>query len=198
MPRHSIPLCEHSLTEFHSRYIIGEGESPCWNWQGITHQQGYGIFNIVGAACRAHRFAYTRLVGPIPDGLTLDHLCLNKRCVNPAHLEPVTLSENSRRGTITHPTYLIASAAAARAQRAATHCRKGHEFNSENTSWTEGYRRCRTCMRAKNSRSKEAARERSGAGYYLPSEGVGEGQFSDSDVRLSNVINLDHAKGYRL
>ena len=70
----------------------------CWLWIGATYDQGYGMFNAEpGRNVRAHRFAYERWVGPIPDGMTLDHTCEVKACVNPAHLEPVTVEENRRR-----------------------------------------------------------------------------------------------------
>lgn len=69
----------------------------CWEWQGYTNPRGYGQTHIKGAGPMVHRVVYEGLVGPIPDGMTLDHLCKNKVCVNPAHLEPVTRHENSRR-----------------------------------------------------------------------------------------------------
>lgn len=68
----------------------------CWNWVGGL-DVGYGFFTVPGRKFAAHRWAYENLVGPIPDGLHLDHLCLNTRCVNPDHLEPVTRAENTRR-----------------------------------------------------------------------------------------------------
>jgi hypothetical protein len=75
---------------------VNKGET-CWLWQGAV-ATGYGVFNAgSGKAVYAHRFAYEELVGPIPNGLTLDHLCRTPRCVNPEHLEPVTQAENSRR-----------------------------------------------------------------------------------------------------
>lgn len=69
----------------------------CWVWLG-SHDRGYGHFGVDGGYVRAHRWAWEALVGPIPPGLVLDHLCRNPSCVNPDHLEPVTRAENTRRG----------------------------------------------------------------------------------------------------
>lgn len=76
----------------------------CWEWTGATNARGYGVFSPrEGAWEYAHRWAQEHLVGPIPAALTVDHLCLNKRCVNPDHFEIVTRSENSKRANA-HPT----------------------------------------------------------------------------------------------
>lgn len=73
----------------------------CWIWTGIKHRtRRYGRFYVGGRGGRfvqAHRWAYEHFVGPIPDGLTIDHLCMVRECVNPAHMEPVTQAENNRR-----------------------------------------------------------------------------------------------------
>jgi hypothetical protein len=70
----------------------------CWLWTGAKHEKGYGLLKVAGQMHRAHRFVYELLVGPIPEGLSLDHLCRVRNCVNPNHLEPVTTGENIRRG----------------------------------------------------------------------------------------------------
>lgn len=105
----------------------------CWVWTGGL-SRGYGKFFGKGA----HRYAYEALVGPIPEGLQLDHLCRNPPCVNPAHLEPVTPRVNTLRGV--GPQALNARK---------THCKRGHEFTAENTYKNQGQRICRQCSRDK-------------------------------------------------
>lgn len=102
--------------------------SGCWIWRGRKSKpNGYPQFG----KRWAHRFAYELLVEPIPQGLTIDHLCRVPACVNPTHMEPVTQAENSRR----------ASAANLRPA-----CPKGHEFTPENIyTRRNGGRVCRTC-----------------------------------------------------
>lgn len=113
----------------------------CWIWTAAEDGKGYGAFGVAeGLTVKAHRFAYEDLAGPVPAGLQLDHLCRNRLCVNPDHLEPVTNRENTIRG-------LAPSTNAARL-KARTHCKYGHEFTAENTRLTrEGWRDCRACRR---------------------------------------------------
>ena len=111
-------------------------QDGCWPWLAYTNGDGYGVFNIDNRTpVRAHRVAYELLVGPIPDGLTLDHLCRNWACCNPAHLEPVPNRTNVLRG--------IGKTAANAAKSV---CKRGHPFAGENLHITEdGKRRCRAC-----------------------------------------------------
>lgn len=104
----------------------------CWNWTAGRSGDGYGNFR----STRAHRWAYERLVGPIPAGLVIDHLCRNILCVNPAHLEPVSRRENVLRG-LTLPA----------SNAAKTHCPKGHPLSGNNlyVQPRTGKRRCKTC-----------------------------------------------------
>lgn len=80
-----------------NKFTVGDG---CWIWHGGTtrRENGYGRFKLNGKKYTAHRFLYELLVGPIPPGHELDHLCRVTRCVRPSHLEPVTHAENVRRG----------------------------------------------------------------------------------------------------
>jgi hypothetical protein len=111
--------------------------TQCWEWLAST-DKGYGQFGIGhGRNVSAHRLAYELVRGAIPDGLTLDHLCRNTICVNPDHLEPVTMAVNVLRGD---------SPPSQNARR--THCKRGHPFNEENTCIShKGRRTCRVCRR---------------------------------------------------
>jgi hypothetical protein len=110
----------------------------CWLWTGGLTRDGYGVFWVNRKQRRpAHRWSYEHFVGPIPEGLQIDHLCRVRRCVNPDHLEPVTNRENILRGD---------TFAAANGRK--THCPKGHPYEGENLYEIRGERRCRACNRA--------------------------------------------------
>lgn len=113
----------------------------CWHWTGAKRRGGYGAFWVDSnrRAAIAHRVAYQLLVGPIPEGLTLDHLCRVTSCVNPAHLDPCTAGENARRSP--NAPYNV------RARQ--THCKRGHEFSPANTRIHHGRRECRACEQAR-------------------------------------------------
>jgi hypothetical protein len=118
----------------------------CWNWMGKHRVFGYGVFSIGRDYIFAHRWAYEHCVGPIPKGLTIDHLCRNTRCVNPKHLEVVTRVENTMRGFSPH---------AICARR--THCLRGnHPLSGQNLYINpRGQRECRTCRNEANERAAQ-------------------------------------------
>lgn len=132
--------------------VTAEGDSSyeeCWVWTAYRNDRGYGTFNEGGdrrGTSAAHRVAYELMMGEIPDGLQLDHLCRNPPCVNPWHLEPVTAQVNVERST--------AGSAARERQYAKTHCPKGHEYTEENilvkkTNYGGTARGCRACNNAR-------------------------------------------------
>lgn len=113
-------------------------ETMCWPWLGpIRGPKGYGSFRVNGKTIYVHRFSYELHLGPIPAGLTIDHLCRNRICVNPDHLEAVPIRVNVLRGT-TLPAENAAK----------THCPQGHEYTPKNTyNGHKGKRQCRACGR---------------------------------------------------
>lgn len=112
----------------------------CWLWTGAMNNAGYAQVHFRGKTCLAHRLIYELLVGPIPQGLDLDHVkdrgCKHRHCINPEHLEPVTRQVNLLRGDTVNARHV-----------AKTHCPKGHGYTEENTIRRRGSRECRECGR---------------------------------------------------
>lgn len=160
---HGDPLGSHfGSNEERFMQRVEKRSNGCWLWLGPLTPNGYGRFWMNGKRWWVHRASYELFVGPIPDGLQIDHLCHtydencpagacdHRRCVNPEHLEPVTIRENSIRGR-----------GFCGQQARQTHCKRGHEFTDNNTHITaRGERVCRECMRMHNLKNydKRAAR----------------------------------------
>lgn len=144
------------LDRFHSKYEQG-ADDECWEWSGTMYSNGYGMFALSrnGSSkvkyALAHRYSYEVRVGEVPEGLVLDHLCRNRGCINPGHLEPVTTRENLVRGE-----------GFVGVQSRRTHClRKGHPLSGENLYVSpKGGRGCRKCRteQANACRARKAAR----------------------------------------
>lgn len=126
-----------------------EQQGDCWVWTASTGGKGYGSFRGEGRVMWiAHRWAYEHMVGPIPEGLYLDHLCRNPLCVNPYHLDPVTNRVNMMRG-VGWP--------ATRARQ--TECTHGHPLSGENLRVREnGTRQCIACCRRRDREKNQRAR----------------------------------------
>lgn len=139
---------QHRITEADiARFEAKIDKGTCWKWtSSLMH--GYGRFRLAGVKIRAHRFAYVTSVGPIPDGLVLDHLCRTRSCVNPAHLEPVTIGENVMRGQTIGARNAVK-----------THCPAGHPYVGDNLYvMPSGKRVCRQCRRDREALARAAAK----------------------------------------
>ena len=152
----------------YERFIkqISVAASGCWNWTGTLDRDGYAQYHRNRKTKKGHRISYEWHNGKIPFGLTIDHLCKNKCCVNPEHLEAVTAQENGRRhnaegykqwwatlsdedrAAFVEKSGKKASQVAAAKKLAATHCRRGHEWKPETTYIvpSNGHRRCNVCF----------------------------------------------------
>lgn len=141
-----------TASEYAAKYIELDAASGCWAWIGPPASQGYGFANHNGVRSMAHRFVYQLYRGDIPDGLVLDHLCRNRICVNPDHLEPVTHAENLHRGE--GETFV--------AHRSGV-CLKGHELTPDNLYVDpNGTRRCVICCRANRAEAYQRRKRENG------------------------------------
>jgi len=125
---------------------LAEDERGCWVWPGAKSGGGYGVAWYAGAQQSVHRVVYALYCGPVPEGLDLDHLCRNRACANPAHLEAVTRAVNLQRGTGPEVTRVR--------HAAVTACPQGHPYDEGNTIMKKhsGKRACRACENARRRR----------------------------------------------
>jgi len=150
--RHGDPLTVRLDDPLGRILARSDRSGDCWIWTGRTDSSGYAVMRVDGNnSALVHRLSYELNVGPIPTGLTIDHLCRVRHCVNPQHLQPVTNHVNVLRGI--GPTAVNARK---------TECIHGHPFDAENTIWvTSPYghtnRKCRACRNERNRRRSQAA-----------------------------------------
>ena len=130
-------------------------DGECWVWvAAINKMTGYGAFYLGGRMISSHRYSYELVIGEIPEGLELDHLCRNRSCCNPFHLEPVTHRVNALRGDAANGGKRAAFL------RSKTHCPSGHPLSGPNLYRSPSNRRvCRTCSNASLQRSRARQRE---------------------------------------
>jgi len=137
-----------AMERFWKKVEKGPADS-CWIWSGTKTTRGYGQFSIKGTSIRAHRLAYEATLGPIPDGFDLHHRCINKLCVNPAHM-----------GVIPHQEHVKEANSAGGIHGAKTHCPKGHPYSGGNLIITkQGERLCRKCRSEILKRSRNKAKD---------------------------------------
>lgn len=139
------PVCGSLAAAERLRRRSVVSESGCWEWQGST-TRGYGNLTFEGQSRYAHVLSYETFTGPVPAGMEIDHLCFNTRCVNPAHLEPVTPAENKRRAT---------------ARR--THCVNGHAFTPDNLARISTRPNTRVCLSCQKARARKTTEKRRAA-----------------------------------
>ena len=130
-------ISEKDLRRFKNKikYVYGH-----WLWGGYCNKDGYGTFSVKHKNISAHRFSYMAFKGPIPEGMTIDHLCRTPSCVNPKHLEAVPCRENLLRSKKTQASKNLSK----------THCKRGHPLSLENVQLKNGHRICKECRKIYN------------------------------------------------
>ncbi len=181
-----------AIDRFNEQYEVSETLSwdgvPCWIWTRSLNGSGYARIYVNRRLVRAHRFAYEYHIKNIPEGLDLDHLCRNRACVNPNHLEPVTRKVNLNRG----------SQVKGNPNAAKTHCKNGHPLSGDNLYLVPGntksgvFRRCRACERVRQHAKYIKRRDRqagAGTGLLLREIGASSGGASEEvpSIASSNL-----------
>lgn len=146
------PVFGHPILSERFWEKVRPNETGCWLWIGASAGQGYGRYTIGrGVEDYSHRVAYEAFKESIPASYEIDHLCKNRTCCNPSHLEAVTHLENVRRSPDTEATRTAKGAR----NRTKTHCPQGHPYDEKNTYInTQGHRACRAC-RAQTERERK-------------------------------------------
>lgn len=140
-------MASEAMSKFFARIAIAE--NGCWLWTGHAKVKGYGRVKISRKNYLAHKALYEYIKGKVPPNLQLDHLCRTRNCVNPAHLEPVTSKENSRRG---HAPNMLAHFSKV--------CKRGHSITGQNAKPVRpGHVQCRICNSNNDARRRAARKE---------------------------------------
>ena len=135
-----------ALARFEDKYQI-DPDTECWNWTASKDQYGYGQFRLNSKMVKSHRASYEYYVCKIPNHLQMDHLCRNRSCCNPSHLEAVTAKENIRRSDV------------GKHESSKTHCPQEHPYAGDNLYMTpDGRRQCRTCRSHRAKRRQEKSK----------------------------------------
>jgi hypothetical protein len=159
--RSIFPLTPSELRRLASQ--IEESPDGCWTWIGSVGARDYGRIQLRGALWLVHKLVYELFVGPVPEGCVLHHKCRNKRCCNPAHLQPVTQAENLSLDFLISPRN--------RPRTLRTWCKNGHELTDGNVRWRtvhgKRWRVCRLCEAAAQARRNERRRLKRAAAAAL-------------------------------
>lgn len=147
---------KEKIEEFIFERAIPEPNTGCWIWTLGVNKNGYGKLKKNGKSLFAHRYVYEAMIGRIPNGMQIDHVCAMVCCVNPAHLEPVTCRENIRRAQKRNPESRVRLGKISQKRRdARTHCPHGHPYSGDNVRIASNKQRvCKTCMRERMRRRR--------------------------------------------
>lgn len=159
-----------SIKNFPNHFFtfVNKTQNGCWEWIGRLSPSGYGLFTLCGYVIHSHRISYEFHKSKIPKKAVIDHLCRNRKCINPDHLEAVTQKENIHRGLGVAAQNILK-----------THCVRGHEYTKENTTILKhGYRECKKCRKIhtvnRYQRHKSNLKKKAKSYYQLNKEKMSE------------------------